>query len=294
MKLLPLEIVWIDPRVNVSRGGRAITDANVRSLAEDIEQYGQQEPVGVVTLADALWMKSEEKAPIAKQGYEFVLVYGFRRLQALSMLAHKDANTFGVVRAIEQGPMALSQAELANVAENWSREPPTEFDLTVACDRFVRVHKIKAAEIAKRVNRTPAFVESCVVIVSQVAPDLLEHYRVNCSRENRRRMILLAEIEASTTREKHEIQRRQWDELEANAAAERRSDPQGGIRNKKPRARSGAIVSRGDLREAAERLLTAREFFDGQQWRPIDSVTRSAMREWVRWSLDASLELPVR
>jgi hypothetical protein len=188
--------------------------------------------------------------------------------------------------------MTLASAELANVAENWSREPPNEFDLTIACDRFVRVHKLKKEEVATRINRSPAFVEGCIKIAS-VAPDVLDNYRVNCSREIRRRMLELADIEAMTVREKHEMQREAWRQQESNAAAERRADPQGGMRRHPPK-RSNAIASRTDLKIAGERTITAREVFDGHAWVPLDNQTRSIVRELIRWTLDVSSDIPVR
>lgn len=297
--LLPLDVIHVDPRLNVSRGGNAITETNVRSLADDIAAYGQQDPVGVVAVADAKWIETQgpQVRPAVPPHAEYVLVYGFRRFQAIRSLSRDDRfksqRRFHEIKAIELGPLTLSQAELANVAENWSREPPTEFDLTVACDRFVRFHKVKENEIATRINRSVSFVSACVAIVSKVAPDLLDHYKVNCSKEIRRRMLVLAEVDAPTLRERHELQRQRWEEMEADAARDRRNDPQGGIRPRHVK-RSGALVSRADLKEAAERLLVAREVYDGQQWQPIDPATRNVLREWLRWSLDASMELPLR
>jgi len=287
---LPLKTIYVDPKLNVSRGQRSISPQSVSSLVQDIESNGQLEPIGVVTVENAAWLSEEQLHEIEAQGKEFVLVFGFRRFAALSEIAKKKPLV--TINAIAQGRMTLASAELANVAENWSREPPNEFDLTMACDRFVRIHKLKKEEVATRINRSPAFVESCIRIAS-VAPDVLDNYRVNCSREVRRRMLELADIEAMTSRERHELQREAWKQQESNAAAERRTDPQGGMRRTPPK-RSNAIASRTDLKIAGERIMTAREAFNGREWVPIDNETRNIVRELIRWSLDVSSDIPVR
>lgn len=289
--LLPLDAIFVDQSLNVSRGGNSIQESNVVSLAKDIEENGQLEPLGVVSLEDALWLSEPKKAEIASK-HEFVLVFGFRRFAALKLLS----KTLKVeAKAIEQGPLTLAAAELANVAENWSREPPTEFDLTMACARFVKTHKIEVPVVARRVNKTEGFVESCVKIATKVAPDLLEHYKVNCSKETRRRMVELSAIEAPSKQEVYEAQRERWKELEEQAQRSIRNDPQGGMRRKPGRKKSSSsIATRMDLREASESVMLAREFFDGESWYPINGSMKRLLREWIRWSMNTSIELPVR
>lgn len=293
--LLPLRLIHVDPKLNVSRGGRAITASNVASLAEDISANGQQEPVGVVRLEDAGWIQDPAKAHLEDGGVEYVLVYGFRRLAAVAALSANGPSGVGRVRAVcHDGPMSLAKAELFNVAENWSRDPPNEFDLTIACDRFIRVHKLTSVDVSKRINKPVAFVDACVKIASKVAPDLIDHYKVNCSKENRRRMVLLSEIEASTERERHQLQREKWKELEGEAADFRRKDPQGGMRPNRKKAGASPVASRSDLRAASERVVFGTEVFDGQRWVPMDSATKAVLMEWIRWSMNANSDFPVR
>lgn len=277
--VVSVDEIHVDPSLNVSRGGRWITPESVSELASDILDHGLLEPVGVTSDPD--WIDLEEQT-----GKRFLLVYGFRRFASVVSLDAKE------IRVTDLGPISQASAELANVAENWSREPPNDFDLTQACARFVRVLKVDPKVVSKRVNRPVSFVEECVSIVERVRSDLLDHYRVTCTREMRRRMRALAAIEG-TERERHERQGEWWREQESVRTEIANTDPVGRNRPAK-RAKTKAVAGRSDHIQAAERLLMAREVYDGQGWRPLDEQTRAVLRRWIQWAIDPNSELPVR
>jgi ParB-like chromosome segregation protein Spo0J len=274
--LVPIAAVLCDERRNVSRGGRPIAPASVEQLAADLREHGQLEPVGVVALDAATWI--EDRDHHAANGVRFVLVYGYRRHAAIR------AAGLPSILAIDCGELTEDAADLANLAENWQREPPTEYDLTIAVARFV-ARKIGKLTIAARIQRSPSWVEECSWIVRRVAPDLLEHYRADTRRETRRKMIALANIEGSDERARHDDQRKTWAEWERAAAEERRRDPDAGIRSR-PRARrsSDAPATRTELREAIEAVALARELFDGAGWRPLTDDARAALAQALRWA----------
>lgn len=276
MLRIPLSALLIDERRNVSRGGRAQTGASLQSLADDLREHGQLEPVGVVSLALATWIADTRTH--AARGVTHVLVYGYRRALACRV-AGLDS-----VLAIDCGPMSEDAADLANLAENWAREPPTEYDLTIAVARFV-ARKIGKLTIAHRIQRTAAFVEECSWIVRRVAPELLAHYAIDSRRETRRKMIALANLEGATERERHEAQAAQWQAWEQADQADRRTNPDAG--RAKPRRGSGDLpASRTELRLALERLVSdAREYHDGSDWRPLTPEVRGALVACVSWAI---------
>lgn len=275
MLRLPLSAVLVDERRNVSRGGRVLSPSSVQSLAEDLRAHGQLEPVGVVSIAMAPWIERADEH--AARGITHALVYGYRRA-----LAAKAAS-LDTILAIDCGVTSEDQANLANLAENWNREPPTEYDLTIAVAGFV-ARKVGKLTIASRINRTPSFVEECSWIVRRVAPDLLERYAIDSRRETRRKMVQLANVEGATERERHEAQRAQWQAWEAAEQKDRRTNPDAG-RSKPRKTSTEHPASRTELRLALEGLATAREYWDGHAWQPMTTEAKSLIATCLVWAL---------
>lgn len=233
MMILSIASIHVDDTINVSRGGRPITDNDVSDLAMDIKEHGLLEEVGVIRIHHASWLTEEQIEELVAAGKSWLLIYGFRRLKACQLIGFRD------VKVAEVGTdVTLAQAELANVAENWGRRQPTDYDLMMACARFVNVHKTPVTEIALRTQKTIKYVEESVHIVKRVDPLLLQHYRANCSRDVRRKMLELANIDGVSDYERHQKQNAHWEALESAAAQERRTDPNAGFNPKRPKVES--------------------------------------------------------
>ncbi len=292
VRILPMESIHADSSLNISRGGRPIAESNVAALADDIRAHGLLEDIGVCHVDNAEWLTPTQRSALNSNGLEWLVIYGFRRFAACSLI-----DGFLTIRAHDLGPgLTLAHAELANLAENGDREPPTDYDVTVACHRFVTFHKIAPATIAQRSGKSLKFVEDSLAIVAKVSPKLLPFYAANCSRETRRKMFELATIDAASEHERHELQERRWNELEAAEGQERRENPNAGFgpRVGGKKRSPGATVSRTDLRTAAESVLVAREFWNGREWVPATSEQRELALAWIRWVMTPSETMPVR
>ena len=276
MLRLPLAAVYIDERRNVSRGGRTQTEASLSGLADDLRSHGQLEPCGVVPLRAASWVERPDE--LEARGVAYVLIYGYRRAAA-ARLAGLDA-----ILAIDCGPLTDDAAQLANLAENWAREPPNEYDLTIAVAAFV-ARKVDRRVIASRTHRTPAWIEESAWIVRRVAPRLLRHYAIDSRREMRRKMSQLANVEGGTDRERHEAQAALWAQWEVAEQTERRTDPDAGrARPTRTRRTSDAPATRTELYEAIEAVTLAREWHDGAEWIPMGADVRAALALALRWA----------
>lgn len=284
MLRIPLTALLVDERRNVSRGGRVQSPASLQSLADDMRAHGQLEPVGVVSITLATWIADREAH--AARGVTHALVYGYRRALACRYAGLADA------LAIDCGAISEDTADLANLAENWAREPPTEYDLTIAVARFV-ARKIGKVVIAHRIQRTPSFVEECSWIVRRVSPEILAHYAIDSRRETRRKMLALANIEGGTERERHEAQTAQWQAWEQAEQAERRANPEAG--RSRPRRGAGDLpASRTELRLALEHALHSREYHDGSDWRPLTPEVRGGLIACLTWAIRPTNDYPWR
>lgn len=282
MLRIPLSALLVDERRNVSRGGRSLAASSVEALAADLAAHGQLEPVGVVSLALAPWIDRADEH--RARGVTHVLVYGYRR--ALAARAAK----LDTILAIDCGAMNEDTAALANLAENWSREPPTEYDLTIAVAGFV-ARKVGRLTIAHRIHKAPTYVEECSWIVRRVAPELLRHYAIDSRREMRRKMIALANVEGGTERERHEAQIAQWRAWEAAEQAERRRNPDAGTRPPR-RGSTDSPATRTELRGALEALAGAEHYHDGSAWQPMTAEVRAALVAALAWAIRPTVEIP--
>ncbi len=291
-RILPMRVIHVDDTINVSRGGVAIRESpNLLGLAEDIKAHGLIENVGVVHVQGALWLNGEERQELLAVGKEFVLVYGFRRFKACSIIGFDD------IRCEDIGSASRAQAELENLAENCGREPPTEFDLTFACHRCSTMHALASAVVAKRVNKPIKFVEDSVLIVDRVDPDLLQFYRANCSVVVRRKMISLSAIDGETKEVRYERQQEQWKQWEQEEASARPHDPDADFAPRAPRGsrkNDSGSLTHGQLVNAAESIIVATSYYDGYQWRPMTPDVLAALRSFARWTLNPRETLPVR
>lgn len=291
VRILRIDTIHADASLNISRGGRPIVESNVTGLSEDIKAHGLLENIGVCHIDNAQWLSPIQRSELTSHGKEWLVVYGFRRFAACSLI-----DGFVNIRAHDLGPLTLAEAELSNMAENGDREPPTDYDVTIACHRFVAAHKLTPALIAQRSGKSLKFIEDSVTIVARVSPKLLQFYRANCSRDVRRKMIELAAIDAGSEHERHELQEKQWATWEAAEGQERRENPNAGFgpRGGGKKRAPGALVSRTELRAAAETTLVAREFWNGQAWVPASSERRELALAWIRWAMNPSEPMPVR
>lgn len=230
MLILSIASIHIDDTINVSRGGRPIADNDVSDLAMDIKQNGLLEEVGVIRTHHAAWYTTEQIEQLTTNDKGWLLIYGFRRLKACQLVGFRD------VKATEVGTdVTLAQAELANVAENWGRKQPTEYDLMMACARFATVHRLPLTDISLRIQKPIKYIEDSVSIATRVKPELLGYYRANSSRDIRRKMMELASIDDPVEYTRHQKQEARWNEMEQAEAQERRSNPHAGIGPKKPK-----------------------------------------------------------
>lgn len=297
-RLIPMSIIHVDDSINVSRGGVAIRESpSVLSLADDIKVNGLIENVGVVPLVGARWLNTDERSLLALKGFEFVLVYGFRRFKACSLIG------FVEIRCEDLGNATRAEAELENLAENCGREPPTDYHLTLACHRCMNVHKLDKATIARRLNRSAKWVADSIAIVSLVAPDMMQFYAANCSAPIRRKMIQLAALASGETDDvRFETQRatwKQWEMSEAEASG-RGTNPEADFSNKRGngnvngRRHESNVPNRTQLIGVAEAIIVANEYYDGHTWRPMTPEVLNALRSMARWTLNPREMVPVR
>lgn len=292
-RILPLSIIHVDDTLNVSRGGKPIRETpSLFALAEDIKASGQIDPVGVVPLAGALWLTEEERDRLAVSGKEYVLIYGFRRFKSCSIIE------FETIRCQDLGKATRADAELENLAENCGREPPTDYDLTLACFRCATQHTFPTVTIARRVNKPVKWVEDSIAIVVNIAPDLLDHYRANCGVPVRRKMMQLLAIDGETQEIKHEHQRAQWKQWEIEEAQARTVDPNADFQRRGPsrahRDRDTNVPTRTQLITAADAIIVGQHFYDGNKWRPMTPEVLGALRSFARWTLNPNENFPVK
>ena len=291
VRVLPIDSIHADSSLNVSRGGRPIVESNITALSEDIKAHGLLEDIGVCHIDNAQWLTPDQRISLQAHDKEWLVIYGFRRFAACSLI-----DGFINIRAHDLGPLTLAEAELSNIAENGDREPPTDYDVTIACHRFVNTHKMQTALIAQRSGKSLKFITDSIAIVSRVAPKLLQFYAANCSRDVRRKMIELAAIDAGSEHERHELQEKRWNELESAEAQDRRENPNAGFepRGGGRKRTASNVVSRTELRTAAETTLVAREFWNGQSWVPATPERRELALAWIRWAMSPNEPMPVR
>lgn len=250
-RTVPLTLVHADPSLNVSREGQPITDADAAELAADIAAHGQTDPVGVVPLERALWLTHDEIAALDAERVAFLLIYGFRRHRACTLLCAQNERTTIRIDVLDR-PFDRGAAELANLAENWGHKPPTEYQLTWAVHRMVIVRRVDPKLVALRTRHKIAWVHDAVSIVERVDPDLLQWYRANSAPEVRRRMLALASIDGVSTTVRYRLQQDQWAAWDRAEAIVRRADPQGGIAPRGPDRRARAAR---DLRGRVRTIL---------------------------------------
>lgn len=211
---IAIQKIYIDPQLNISRGCRAISKSSVKDLSDDIKTNGLMQPVGVAAIKGVGWMSVKDRDFLESEGFEWVLIHGFRRVAACKLAGLTE------IKAEPQTAVTFVGAALANLAENWTRDPPNEYDLAVACHALSNTHGIDIDIISLRVNKSKKRVEDLIKIISRVSPDLLEKFKFKCTPEMRRKMLELASIDALSRGERHEKQRKRWAEMEAEEAIE--------------------------------------------------------------------------
>lgn len=300
-RVVPLASIHVDNTLNVSRGGNPITPQDVAALSDDIKTNGLLEEIGVIHIANALWITPEKHDELENLGFVWLLIYGFRRHKACELA------DFTNVKVSELGEhVSLVEAELANIAENWGRKAPNEYDLAVACHRFATVHGLKVSVIAQRTQKSAKYVEDSIAIVSNVAPSILQIYKADCTKSMRRKLLTLIGLKGDwvNQRERFEAQEEQWKAWEQAESQAVHTDPDGGklapVPNRTGLARTNGssgpktLASRSDWTRFAERLVIATQWWDGMRWRQMTDETRAAFRSAARWSVSPSEDMPLK
>lgn len=300
LRIVAVNSIHVDNTLNVSRGGNPITPQDVASLSDDIKANGLLEEIGVIHIDNAEWIDAARHKELLARGFDWILIYGFRRYRACELAG------FTSIKVSELGEnVSLAEAELANIAENWGRKPPNEYDLAVACHRFATVHGLKVSTIAQRTQKSVRYIEEAITLVSKLSPALLQLYKANCTRAMRRKMLELAVMESDNAvndRERYSLQEDQWRQMEMAEVQAAQKDPDVGKLAPVP-ARPGLsktsgtarnLASRSDWTRFAERLIVATQWWDGLRWHPMTDEARAAFRSAARWSVNPDEEMPFK
>jgi ParB/RepB/Spo0J family partition protein len=270
---LALARIWIRPAENVSRNGQVDTrDApKVLELADSMARGGQQEPVLVRAIPTSL-------AAHAPAGTDRLLVFGFRRALAAQVLGWTE------IDAMERDLDDEAAIE-ANVAENFIRDDPSDYQVAQAFLLLKRRCGFSAEEIALRVygdratNARRARVEQLLRIVERCPKRLLEIWQREPTVETRRALERIARIDGATVAERHRAMIDAW-AAELVARERRASVPHRGRGAPKgPRAlpASGVQALRETLRSAnayVDPMTGMLKPLDDETKRAIDAVLR--------------------
>ncbi|MEH0165564.1 ParB/RepB/Spo0J family partition protein [Roseateles microcysteis] len=141
VKLVPLSLITTHEQIRTRNG---FDKESLRQLAESIQQYGVLQPIVI------------RRDPEADEG--FIVLYGHRRTAA-ARLAKLERIPAMIV---DQEPVAITEVQLA---ENLQREGLNLADTADGVRKLFNVYK-KPAEVAKRVNKSPAWVSKHLALTS--------------------------------------------------------------------------------------------------------------------------------
>lgn len=144
-EMVPLNLIWADEEFN-SRG--VFSASSVATLADDIEERTQLQPIQLQPCVNA------------ERGTIYKVVMGHRRFAAFQLLARRNPEKFGMIRAeILPAPLDDAEALLRNLKENLERVDLNMLEEARGISRFQK-WGWSAARVAKELKKPKKWVET--------------------------------------------------------------------------------------------------------------------------------------
>lgn len=240
IRLVECSKILCDQSYNKSR--EHFTHESCHSLAADIQEHGQLQNVLIT--------------PYNQDGYEYRLVFGFRRYVAIAIVLAQDK----IVAKIKTYADS-AEADIDNVKENLERQTCTFFEECLSLNR-VFGPEVSQAEIARRMQRSRAWVRNRTMLFG-LPESTIEQVRLGA--------LSAADVNLLIQQSPEEVVAATEKILAGKAAGEATSDMEGELSNRRsPRKKKDVqrvmtvLMGAGCEREMQTLRFAAGEISDAQ------------------------------